>query len=294
MKIKEIDRIIDQFERHLRETGKNPGTIRSYVNDVRQFFVWLRDTFGEEFSLRDVSRSDILDFRGFLQTRRSSLVSVNRRVTSLRRFFEMCAESGVTRENPVSGVGSIPTSCKVPSILVRKDALLLLRMAEQSGRALDACVVLLLLHAGLRSSEICSASLGDLHLTPRLGRLFVRGQRHRTMRYVHLSTRSMSAMRRYMARRGAAALARRRRAEFLFVQRDGAPLSQQSLDLIVKRLAREAGIVRATPTVLRNTCAVQMLLRGDTPDSVKRALGVSSIRNHLRLADLINQGRHPY
>jgi site-specific recombinase XerD len=164
-------------------------------------------------------------------------------------------------------------------VLTRKEALIFLRAAEQYKHPLETVVVTLLLHAGLRSSEICALTIGDLHLTPRESRLFIRGQVGKKMRFVYLTTRATAAMRRYCTRRGIRMFTRKRRNEFLLTQRNGKPLTQQVIDHIIKRIGKLAGVPSVTPTMLRNTCAVQLLLNGESASNVARTLGMVSIKN---------------
>jgi integrase/recombinase XerC len=277
-------RIITTFQRHLERQRKHANTIRSYTNDAVQFFRWIGTTLGEDFDLAEVTRSDLLDYRAFLLTRNASSASVNRRITALRQFFDFCMAEKLTTINPVSDITGVPNEAHLPPALSRKDSLLLIRSSEQAGRPLETCIILLLLHAGLRSSEICNLAIGDLYLTPREGRLFVRGQRGKTMRFVYLSTRTQGAVRLYCKRRGISILARRRRVEPLLTHADGSPLTQQAVDHIVKRVGKAAGLPGVTPTILRNTCAVSLLLGGESPEAVGRVLGLSSLRNLMRFA----------
>ena len=290
----DIQKVVAQFQRHLEKQQKNPNTVRSYSNDLQQFLKWYVNTNGDQVEPRDVTRGDVIDFRGFLLTRKSSLASVNRRITSLRQYFEFALHNGLAKANPVQSLIGLPSEPQIPSVLPRKDALLLVRNAEQSSRPMETAILLLLLHAGLRSGEICALTIGDLHLTPRVGRLFIRGQRRKTVRFALLSTRTQIAMRQYLKRRGANVLARKRRAEPLFLHRDGEPLTQQAVDALVKRIGREAGVPNVTPMMLRNTYAVQMLIQGESHDAVKRALGVTSIKNHLRLVEKIRAEQFPF
>ncbi|MBL0175820.1 MAG: tyrosine-type recombinase/integrase [Ignavibacteria bacterium] len=290
----EIHRVTTLFQRHLEKQKKNPNTVRSYTNDLQQFFKWCVSTNGDELRLAELTRSDVVDFRSFLLTRKSSLASINRRITSLRQFFEFAIDAGLARQNPVTGVMGLPNEPQAPAVLTRKDALLLVRTVEQAAWPMETSVLLLLLQAGMRSGEICGLTIGDLHLTPRVGRLFIKGLRKKTMRFVFLSMRAQAALRQYVRKRGISILARRRRAEPLFLHRNGSALTQQSIDLIVKRIGRDAGIPSVTPTMLRNTYAVQLLLQGESADAVKRALGVTSVKSYQRLVEKIKSDTIPF
>jgi site-specific recombinase XerD len=273
------------FQNWLDEQGKHLNTIRSYANDIKQFYSWCRSTFGTDFQLSDVARSDIQDYRGFLVTRNASPASVNRRITALRQFFEFCVRETAVSENPVADVGGVAADPRPPAFLLRKDALLLVRTAERQPSALDPTVILLLVHAGMRSSELCALTVGNVHLTPREGRLFVKGQRGKATRFVFLSTRAQNALRNYMRWRGISVLARRMRAEPLFLGYEGTPLTQQAVDQIVKRIGRLIGMPDITPSMLRNTYAAQQLQSGLSAEMVALNMGVASLRTIQRLKE---------
>lgn len=290
--IGEYDNIRDiaaSFYAHLESEGKHLNTIRSYSNDIKQFVAWADSTFGEEFAIAELTRSDIQDFRGFLLTRNSSPASVNRKITALRQFFEYCTAAGLMPANPASAILGINAEPRTPTVLQRKDALLFARTAERGASPLDAAVVLLLLHAGLRSSELCALTVADVHMTPREGRVFVKGLRGRTTRFVYLSMRAQNALRQYMRWRGISVLAKRLRREPLFLSYEGAPLTQQAVDQIVKRIGRQVGIPDITPSMLRNTYAATQLQSGNSPEFVARSMGVASLKTLKRLKDTLGE-----
>lgn len=277
--------IRDAFQRYLEDEGKHQNTIRSYANDLRQFVQWCRSTFGGSFTLSELTRSDVQDFRGFLLTRNSSPASVNRKITALRQFFDFAVQKGTMGSNPAADISGISAEPRAPTVLLRKDALMLARTAERNPGPLEAAIILLLLHSGLRSSEICAMTVGDVHLTPREGRLFIKGQRGKTTRFVYLSTRAQNALRQYMRWRGVSIMAKRHRKEPLFITYEGNPLTQQAVDQLVKRVGRSAGLPDITPSMLRNTYAANALQSGKSLESVARTMGVSSLKTLQKLKE---------
>lgn len=285
-----LQNIREAFQQHLLAQGKHQNTIRSYANDLRQFTQWCLNSFGDEFTLVELTRSDVQDFRTFLLTRNSSPASVNRKITALRQFFEYCVQQDVLEKNPAAEISGISAEPRAPTVLVRKDALLLARTAERSPGPLEAAVILLLLHSGLRSSEVCNITVGDVHLTPREGRLFIKGQRGKTTRFVYLSTRAQNAMRQYMRWRGVTIMAKRLRKEPLFITYEGSALTQQSVDQLVKRIGKAAGLPDITPSMLRNTYASNALQGGKSIEALARAMGVSSLKTLQKLKTDLTDG----
>lgn len=275
---KKVIEIQQAFEVHLEQQGKHQNTIRSYANDLRQFAQWCKNTFGEDFTLAELTRSDVQDFRAFLLTRNSSPASVNRKITALRQFFDFCVQNGVMMQNAAADISGINAEPRAPSVLSRKDALMLARTAERSPGPLEASVILLLLHSGLRSSELCGITVGDVHMTPREARLFIKGVRGKTTRFVYLTSRAQNSLRHYMRWRGVAIMAKRLRKEPLFITYDGTQLTQQAVDQLVKRIGRVAGMSDITPSMLRNTYAATALQSGKPIETVARVLGVTSLK----------------
>jgi site-specific recombinase XerD len=285
-----LQNIREAFEQHLAVQGKHKNTIRSYANDLKQFMLWSKNSFGEEFNLGDLIRSDIQDYRTFLLTRNSSPASVNRKITALRQFFEYCVREKVLPGNPAAAISGINAAPRAPSVLERKDALLLARTAERNPGPLEAAVILLLLHSGLRSSELCGMTVGDVHMTPREGRVFIKGQRGKTTRFVFLSTRAQNALRQYMRWRGVSVMAKRLRKEPLFITYEGSVLTQQAVDQVVKRIGRTAGLPEITPSMLRNTFASNALQAGKSIETLARTMGVSSLKTLQKLKEELEAG----
>ncbi len=287
----QITDIHQAFEAYLAAQGKHLNTIRSYANDLRQFAQWCGNTFDEDFSLAELTRSDVQDFRTFLLTRNASPASVNRKITALRQFFDYCTQKNVMTHNPAADISGISAEPRPPSVLTRKDALLLARTAERHPGPLEAAVILLLLHSGLRSSELSAITVGDVHMTPREARLFVKGVRGKTTRFVYLTARAQNALRQYMRWRGVAIMAKRLRKEALFTTYDGTPLTQQAVDQLVKRVGRTAGMTDITPSMLRNTFAAVALEAGKPIETVARVLGVTSLKSLQRLKGDMSEER---
>jgi site-specific recombinase XerD len=274
----------NSFEEHLAQQKKHQNTIRSYANDLRQFHQWCVSTFGDSAPLASLTRSDVQDYRAFLLTRNASPASVNRKITTLRRFFEYCLAVGAVEQNPATEVSGISAEPRAPVVLERKDALLLARTAERAPGPLEAAVILLLLHSGLRGSELCALTIGDVHMTPRESRLFIRGVRGKTTRFVYLTSRAQNALRNYMRWRGVAVMAKRLRKEALFVTYEGASFSQQAVDQLVKRVGRAAGLAEITPSMLRHTYAAAAIKAGKPLETVAQLMGVASTKTLQRFS----------
>jgi len=93
-----MDEAIQAFERYLKRRYPSSSTAKHYVNDVQHFQKFIGDGPHREMTRRDIS--------GFVEDQLAqgrSATTVNRRLVSLRRFFEFLAEEADddTWANPV-------------------------------------------------------------------------------------------------------------------------------------------------------------------------------------------------
>ncbi|MEB3103980.1 phage integrase N-terminal SAM-like domain-containing protein [Ferviditalea candida] len=69
--------MIDKFEKALLAEGKSVLTIQAYINDIRQFFNWLKDSLG--FESDSITETDVREFRQYLNLQKKlKPTSINR------------------------------------------------------------------------------------------------------------------------------------------------------------------------------------------------------------------------
>lgn len=143
-----------------------------------------------------------------------------------------------------------------------------------------APVYWLLAHTGLRLSEALGLRWENVSLD--LGRLFVaQSKTPAGRRRVSLDPATVAVLRRHAAEQ-----ARRRAAlgpdwqehGLVFDRGDGRPVSPRTVEEVMSRLARRAGLPHATPHTLRHLHATVLLTAGVPPHVVMARLGHSSFR----------------
>lgn len=70
---------INQFSEHLTSKEASPKTIVNYLADIRHFAKWFRETNAQELPLKEITPTDIRDYRGYLNSRRCWLPPPRRR-----------------------------------------------------------------------------------------------------------------------------------------------------------------------------------------------------------------------
>lgn len=154
-------------------------------------------------------------------------------------------------------------------------------------RLRDKAILELLFSTGLRVSECASLTIRNVNLER--DEFTVRGKGQK-LRIVFLSKQATYWLKEYLERRSDI-------SPFLFVSHDRAkkareetPLTPRSIQRLVNRYARKAGITKhVTPHTMRHSFATDLLLNGADIRSVQSMLGHSSITTTQIYTHITNQ-----
>ncbi|MCL5256299.1 MAG: tyrosine-type recombinase/integrase [Chloroflexi bacterium] len=270
-------------------------TRAAYRRDIEGFLAWLRDAGFDDLS--GITPDVLLAYRNHLMGYLKPS-SVARKLSVLRNFFDFCQEKGVTETNPARArrvrspkVSSYSTTAG----LNQAQAELLLRQPDRSTPMglRDYALLSLMLHTGLRRSEVVSAKCGDF--VTKLGHrvLIVVGKGNKP-RDVKIPEKVWRAINEYFLASGREITS----DSPLFVPLpdpsnvvtkaiDESPLSAEAIWWLVQKYARQAGFlpegqdrksVNITPHSLRHTFITLALAGGAPLHKVQYAAGHSDPR----------------
>lgn len=270
----ELDDALSVYVDHLRvERGLSDNSLAAYHRDLSKLVAYL-EARGET-APEAVTRDHLLSFLVHLGRTGLANRSVARHVSSVRGFFQFLLEDGHVEMDPAETLQAPTWGRPLPGTLTLDEVEALLEAPDPGApRGLRDRAMLEMLYAtGMRVSELCSLSLGDLRDEAQL--LTVRGKGDR-QRLVPLGSKAMAALGRYLregrpALPGAASLA-------LFPGPSGNPLRRQTLWKIIRGHATRAGIVHPlSPHKLRHSFATHLLERGADLRVVQALLGHADI-----------------
>ena len=118
--------LIKAYENYLTKVKQaSANTVASYIRDVRQFSVWLRDH--QEADVVDASQLNISDYLASLQEEGRSGSTVSRCLASLKNFYSYLVSAGFLVASPVPTDIHVERGVKkLPQILTGKEVELLL------------------------------------------------------------------------------------------------------------------------------------------------------------------------
>jgi integrase/recombinase XerC len=182
-------------------TLQEPTAQRAARADMGMFVRWWEGQRDRVFEPTQLLTTDIVAWvrhRQDVEERKPS--TINRGLSTLRRFGDWLVAEALLSENPAKGIRDLPLDEQGLRALPDDAVDALLRAvqveAEQSIRLRDGALLALLAYAGLRSQEACDVQLRDLDLDG--GSVVVRRGKGRKSRRVPLHSDALALLHRYL------------------------------------------------------------------------------------------------
>jgi integrase/recombinase XerD len=256
------------------EDGLATNTLAAYRQDLTAFERWLGDV--KDRSLDETTEADVLAWQaeGHATSKSST---ANRRLATLRRYFQWARRSGRVKVDPCMALRAAKQPVRMPKILSEQQIeALLLAPALHTDRGLRDRAMLELLYAtGLRVSELVNVGVLDLSLADGVVRV-VQGKGGKD-RLVPLGDEAAHWLASYQSASRVALLGQRV-SPALFVTGRGQAMTRQAFWLLIKKYAIIAGIrAPLSPHVLRHAFATHLLNHGADLRVVQLLLGHADI-----------------
>lgn len=260
-------------------TAASPATRSAYRSDIADLVRWAEGEglIGPEELTKRRLRAYLVDL-GEREVRPLGPRSVARRLSSLRRYFGWLVRTGRLPVDPATTLRSPRFAGRLPRVLDQGQLNQLLeeapepsaadRAAPERAEAIrwrDDAVLELLYGSGLRVSELCGLTPGDLDLDGGLVRVWGKGSKQRQ---VPLSEPSVVAVRCWLAD-GRPRMAGPESGSMVFVNRRGRPLTRYDVGRLLDGRSR----MPTHPHALRHTFATHLLDGGADLRTVQELLG---------------------
>ena len=133
----------------------------------------------------------------------------------------------------------------------------------------DRAIMLCLLDTGMRANELCSLNIEDVNLIT--GEILIRQGKGRKSRYAFLGARARKALRLYLKYRPD-------RNDALWLSREKERLEYWSLDMVMRRRAREANVPHPSLHSFRRWFALTCLRSGMDAFSLQELMGHADLQ----------------
>lgn len=267
---------IEQFKTYLlKERKMSENSLQAYYRDVMEYSRFLDEKQAGE--LKDTSNTEIVSFVLKLKNDGKSSATVNRKVASLRAFYNFMVEKEYVSVNPVANIKSPKIERKELEYLTIEEVEHLLSLPDDSVKGKRDRAILEIMYAtGIRVSEIIETKVSDINL--RMGFITCTGE-HGKARIIPMGRPARAAVEAYIYETRDQLLKKSHaESEALFLNYFGEKLTRQGLWKILKEYAADAGFEsKITPQTLRNSFAVHMIQNGADLKSLQELLGHEDI-----------------
>lgn len=266
-------RYVDKFLEYL-EYQKNYSdyTIKNYELDLEEYFKFLED---KKLDFKRIKYQDTVEFLKKLKDNNDSKNSISRKLSSIRSFYKYLVINNIVETNVFLLVSSPKKEKLIPKYINYnnlEEMLEIPNLDTKEGQR-ERLILEILYGCGIRVSELINIKIKDIDFSNKTILIFGKGSKERI---VPIGEYVIYYLNEYLRERQV--LFRKKRSDYLFLNKSGGQLSRFSFFKIIKRLLKEKNIkVDVSPHTLRHSFATHMLEYGADLRSIQELLGHSDI-----------------
>lgn len=256
--------------------GKSKNTVAEYYFDIRTFLRYMKvlhqneslDKFDEipidditiDF-VKTITLHDLYEFLAYTSSERlNNANSRARKVAALRSFFKyLHTKAKLIPENPAADLDSPKIPKSLPKYLTLSESRDLLKSIDGNDKLRDYAIITLFLNCGMRLSELAGINLRDI----KDEKLTVVGKGNKE-RVIYLNQACVQAIENYIKNERPVEGIKAPHQNALFISRNKQRLSVKTIQYLVKKHLRAAGLDDTKFSVhkLRHTAATLMYQHG--------------------------------
>lgn len=269
---------IDAFLKYLKENkNASDNTLIAYGRDIRAFEKYMSEKHSDILS---ATQTDVLSYIMQLSKNGKSRSTTNRKLASLRAFFDFNIKANQISINPTDDIKTPRAERKEIDYLSISEVEELIKQPSDSIKGYrDRAILEVLYGTGIRVMELIDMNIEDINL--RMGFITCQGI-HGKARIVPLGKYAKEAMKKYMEISMPSLLKKKQNDDLksaLFVNYMGERFTRQGLWKILKQYGKAVGMEdRITPHILRTSFAVHMIQNGADLKTLQELLGYDDMQ----------------
>ena len=246
---------IKAFRRSLVISNKSKHTTSAYMRCIKDFFEFCKKMPEE------VEQDDIEEYLVRLKEEKEyATASLAQSFSVLRHFFDQYMKKNLT-----AGMKAPKSTRKLPVVLSKEEVRRMMDVAEKTRDK----AILQTLYCGLRVSECTSLKKEDVELESR--KVMIRAGKGDKDRMIRFSNELIRLLNEYLSERTD-------NSDYLFAKGTGKPLTVRSVQKMVEKYAKKAGIKKKiSPHKLRHSFATHLLESGVDIRYIQTLLGHSDL-----------------
>ena len=141
---------------------------------------WFEKQHTQHFTLDAIATPTLTSYRDYLQhDLHRKPRTINRYLVSLKRYFSWATQTEQIQRNPSQPVKLVNETTTSPEQMTDTQEAQLMASIQRENNQRDVTIITLMLHSGLRVSEVCNLTWAQVVLQPRSGYLKIWGKRQK-------------------------------------------------------------------------------------------------------------------
>lgn len=279
--MKTDEEAIAEFSNYLEsEKGYSNNTIKAYIKDVIDFSNFIHT---EKFApnLMSIRNERIAkNYHNYLNSQDEKSSTVNRKMSSLRAFYDFLLKEHVVSFNFFSDIKSDKVPKRLPKVLTDEEIKMMFSSIDnKTTLGFRNLVILEILYGcGLRVSELCSLEIKDVDFSNNV--ISIRSGKGKKDRIVLMYNKLAQHIKHYISYERITLLSNSKNPleRTLMLNKNGTPLTSRGVRVILNSIIEKMGeTYKITPHMLRHSFASSMLNNGADLKVVQELLGHESI-----------------
>lgn len=260
-----------QLEKSLAE-----NSVEAYLSDIEKLTDYLQAT-NKPVTPQELELKDLENFVQWISELGMTVTSQSRIISGLRSFYIYCFMEQIVTVNPTALLETPKQKRILPDTLSFEEIESIIAQIDLSkpegGR--NKAILETLYSCGLRVTELVNLRISCLHLDIGFVRVIGKGDKERlvpigsdAIKYINIYRNNIRVH--FHIKPG--------QEDFLFLNRRGSKLSRVMIFLLLKDLAKKAGIIKTiSPHTFRHSFATHLVEGGADLRAVQEMLGHESI-----------------
>ncbi len=266
-----ISEALDLFVTEKDMIGVKESTIKTYTDILNNLFIPL-------VSDKEVNDLNFADLQSFIIAQRKKDISVNTVKTYYRHvkvFVKYLYDSDLLEKDITKKIPPLKGYSYSKDIYLDDEIELIFASINGHSRyaRMKRLIFALLINTGIRASEVCDIRIDDINISHKY--IKVRGSKGRMDRKVPICTATLKLYDHYLQKRVMAA--EPKNDDYLFIGREGEPITRASLTAYVKHNVKGQGIKRGTVHLFRHTYITRLCMESRDAFMVQQLAGHQSL-----------------
>lgn len=268
---------IKSYKAYLQlEKSLSDNSVEAYLRDVEKLTQYLQQA-DDKKSPADISLKDLQHFLRWISELGMTPTSQARIISGIRSFYKFCALENLVSKDPTALLEAPRLKRALPDVLSLEEIEGIIASIDLSkpegGR--NKAILETMYSCGLRVSELVNLKIS--HYYPDVGFVRVIGKGDKE-RLVPIGESAIKYIRIYHNNIRVHVTVQKGNEDILFLNRRGTKLSRVMIFMIIKELAKKAGIQKnISPHTFRHSFATHLVEGGADLRAVQEMLGHESI-----------------